>query len=286
MNIVAIPEINYKRDVAGCIDELRNEEFVHFAGLSLKYLAGEIGINELKTSMVIKVMDIKNTRGLDKFDSDTGSYIADNINRIGKLLDFLLVEGTDGKFTYNLDFRRNFVPKIRIGLWLFVGPDAGLTNLNFLQYKDANAAHRQFNETREEKDLDTLIAILYLPWWRKFYKGHPTEKQVGLMARVPMEVKWAIFLFYTACEEFLRTGTIKIDGEEINLDVLYKETIEELKAAKKTKYKQKGGLASVALGLAGTGVFGPIEKVYRQNLYDVLLMLVKQRIEYLNTIDN
>jgi hypothetical protein len=125
-----------------------------------------------------------------------------------------------------------------------------------------------------------------LPWYQQEYKGHPKIKHIKTLGKLPMEKKWAIYLFYTACEEFLRTGTITIDGEEINLNVLYSETIEELKIAKKAKYKQKGGLASVALGLAGTGVFGPIEKVYKQNLYDVLLMLVKQRIEYLNSIDN
>ena len=45
-------------------------------------------------------------------------------------------------------------------------------------------------------------------------------------------------------------------------------------------------LDGVALSLAATGIFGPIERVYSQNLYDVLLLLYKQRVDYLNQLEN
>lgn len=72
----------------------------------------------------------------------------------------------------------------------------------------------------------------------------------------------------------------------INLKLLYETTIKEKQLNKKQKYDSNTGLAGIALSLAGTGIFGAIDKVYNQNLYDVIVLLYKQRIEYLNNLEN
>jgi len=52
------------------------------------------------------------------------------------------------------------------------------------------------------------------------------------------------------------------------------------------KHKDETGLTGLANSLAKTGIYGTVDKVYSQNLYDVLILLYQQRIEYLNQLDN
>ena len=288
MHLIEIPDINFSREIASEMSELTDEQFIFFAGLCYQFASKEITLSDLRTSMAIKMLDI-NTSKYELLPESAKMDISENMHRITELLDFLFDEEGDG-LTYNLNFTRNFIPSIRIRAGLhFKGPAAGLTDITFLQYKDANTFYRAFQENQDEADLNRLVAVLYqLAWFGKKSKYNPAklEKQAASVSKLPVAIRWGIFLFYAACERYLRYGTIEVDGQEIDLEILYTETLREKQKAKKPKYDSKAGLAGVALSLAGTGIFGPIEKVYEQNLYDVLLLLYKQRIEYLNSLES
>ena len=287
MHTIEIPDINFSREIASEMSELTDEQFIYFAGLCYQFAGKEITLSDLRTSMAIKMLSI-NAKGFELLPESAKMDISENMHRITELLDFLFESEGDG-LTYNLNFTRNFIPSIRIRPWLKLeGPAAGLTDITFLQYKDANNYYRAFQENQDEADLNRLVAVLYLPtdFGRK-HKYHPELAAFFYrhISKLPIAIRWGIFLFYAACERYLRYGTIEVDGQEIDLEILYTETLREKQKAKKPKYDSKAGLAGVALSLAGTGIFGPIEKVYEQNLYDVLLLLYKQRIEYLNQLE-
>jgi hypothetical protein len=287
MNTIEIPEINFKREIASEINEMTDDEFVYFASLCHRFASKEISLSDLKTAMVIKMLGIKN-KGFDSLAASTKFRISENMAHIAELLSFLFDEDENG-LTYNLNFTRNFIPVIRLRPWLKLkGPAAALTDITFLQYKDANTHYRAFQESQNESDLNSLIAVLYRPVYfgiGKKYKPERAARFTRVISRMPIAIRWGIFLFYAACERYLRYGTIEVDGQEIDLEILYTETLIEKQKGKKPKYDNKAGLAGVALSLAGTGIFGSIEKVYEQNLYDVLVLLYKQRIEYLNSLE-
>ncbi len=287
MHTIEIPDINYSVTIASAIDELTDDQFIYFAGLCFKFSLHEITLSDLRTSMALYLLGVKN-KGFNLLPVNIQDLISENVYRISELLDFLFVDDGDG-LTYNLNFTRNFVPALRLGfLNTLRGPAPGLTDITFLQYKDANNYYRAFHENYNEADLNHLIAVLYRPvrfGIKKKYNPSKTEKLAAKISKLPIATRWAIFLFYAACERYLRYGTIEIDGQDIDLEILYTETLTEKKKSRKPKYDNKAGLAAVALSLAATGIFGPIEKVYETNLFDVLVLLYKQRIEYLNQLE-
>jgi hypothetical protein len=288
MHLIEIPDINFSKEIPSEIGELTTDQFVHFAGLSLKLMQKVITLEQLKTEMAVKFMHIK-AKGFDKLDDEAQLLVAENMAQITALLNYFFVDDGNGGITYNLAFTRNFVPWLKTGaLTKLKGPADALTDITFLEYKDANTYYRAYQQSQDEKDLNRLIAVLYRPlrFFKKLaYDENTIELRAWHIGKLPMAQRWAIYLFYAACEEFLRSGTLTIDGEEISLEILYTTTVREKQKARIPKYDAKTGLAGVALSLAGTGVFGPIEKVYAQNLYDVLLLLYKQRIEYLNELE-
>lgn len=286
MHLIEIPDIKFSTRIPADIAELKPNDWVYFVALSLQMLAAQITVSELKTRMISRFLSLK-TGHYHRLKPETKLQISENLYRIGQLMDFLFDETDDGKLTYNLAFNKNLIPSLRIGLQKWRGPADMLTDLTFLEYKDANAAYLQFQKTEDEHYLNQLVAIIYRPGWlrKPAYNAKGAAKRIKQVARWPYPLRWAIYLFYTACEQQLRSATIDIDGNEINLEILYTETIREKQKVKKPKYEANTGLAGVALALAGTGTFGPIESVYKQNLYDVILLLYKQRIEYLNELE-
>lgn len=287
MHLIEIPDIKFKTEIPSEIGELTADQFVHFVGQSLKLMQKQIGLNELKISMAAKFLNLRKT-GYSYLPASKQLLIAENMQRIADLLDYFFVDDGQGNLTYNLSFANNMVPYLRPGLLQKLrGPADGLADLTFLEYKDANTAFNAFRNSQDPEELDHLVAILYRPglWRKQAYKPERTNQLTRRTAKLPPASKWAVYLFFAACEDYLRSGTITIDGHDIDLSLLYTETMREKQKVKKPKYESNTGLAGVALALAATGVFGPIEKVYGQNLYDVILLLYKQRIEYLNMLE-
>ncbi|MFZ4463074.1 MAG: hypothetical protein ACOYN5_04465 [Bacteroidales bacterium] len=289
MNLIEIPDIHYKIEIPSEFSEMTMDQFVYFAGLSLKFKSKLISLDDLKTLMVMRFLNVK-SEGFAKLTEDAQLLVSENINRMKELLGFLFIETENGELTYDLSFTRNLVPFLKLNrIRRFKGPADALTDISFLEYKDANTYFRSFNETSNEADLNRMIAVLYRParfFKKQAYNPDDIELRAWKIGRLPMPLRWAVYLFYASCENFLKSGTLTIDGNEISLDILYKITLKEMQKAKAPKYDAKTGLAGVALSLAATGVFGPIDKVYSQNLYDVILLLYKQRIEYLNELEN
>jgi hypothetical protein len=286
MHQIEIPDIKFSTQIPSEIAELSTKDWIYFVGESLKMLAGNLSIVELKAQMLRRFLNLK-TGSFNRLKPETKLQISENMFRLGQLIDFLFDENDDGRLTYNLAFNKNLIPKFWFKLRLWRGPADMLTDFTFLEYKDANAAYNSYQKTEDVAYLNQLVATIYRPAYlrKPKYKPESVAKRLKRVEQMPYALRWAIFLFYSACEQQLRTATIDIDGNAIDLELLYTETVREKQKVKKPKYEANTGLAGVALALAGTGAFGPIDKVYQQNLYDVILLLYKQRIEYLNELE-
>lgn len=290
MHTIEIPDIKFLQEFPSEMEELTEQQFIYFAGELAKVLAGEASIDDLKTNIVFKFLDIRhNRKHYNDLTTQTKVEISENVYRVAELLDYFFVLDGD-KVSINLSWTKNFIRKVKHHIWPCYGPDNALTDISFLEYKDANLYFRNYSQSKDEADLNRLVAVLYRPKYilsKKIkYNPEKLDKRALKMAKLPFNVRFGIYLFYSACENFLKNGTIHLDGQEINLSILYEQTLKEKQYATKQKYDSNTGLVGVAYSLAKTGIFGPIEKVFDQNLYDVLTLLYQQRIEYLNELEN
>jgi len=301
---IEIPDIRFTTEIPENIGEMTSEQFIFFAELLLKLYSNKIEVYDLKTAMAMKFLGVKySEKEYTGLSGDARSKISENVHGITGLFDYFFVE-KEGDLQVNTEFTRNMIPILKIKHHpCLKGPADALTDISFLEYKDANAAYRSYLENQDEDNLNEMIAILYRPYIIPFlsekfrdsypalshkrkYKPEAVRRRKSRIAKLPLPVRFAIFLNYMATEDYLRTGKLQMDGVEINLKLLYDTTLKEKQLQKKNKYEENTGLAGIALALASSGIFGTVAAVYEQNLYDVLLLLYKQRVEYLNQLEN
>lgn len=287
MHTIEIPDAGFLKQFPSEMEELTRRQFITYAGELSKLFAGQQNIDDFKTNLVFKFLDIKHhSKKYEKLSEVSKIEISENIFRVAELLDYFFIP-EDEKVRVNLSWTKNFIR--RIGL-ILSGPAAALTDITFQEYKDANTYYREYLSTSQEDALNHLVAVLYRPrflfWKMRYRPGKFFEWRSRQMKRISFAKRFGVYLFFSACEEFLRTGTFQADGKDINLKILYETTVKEKRLQDKIKYKEDTGLTGLAYSLAKTGIYGDVKKVFSQNLYDVLVLLFQQRIEYLNQLEN
>ncbi len=294
MHLVEIPEKGYRKEIASSLEELKPEEFVFLAGLLYDLNQGKINASDLKTMFIYKLMDI----GHDKkrymsLEEEEKFRISENLFYISEHIDFIFHEDfQEGRpvLQFNFDFVHNPVPLIPRNIFAGIlrplhGPADALQDITFKQYVDAHAYFESYSNSQDLRSLDLLTAVLYRPKGQR-YKLERIPSRAKRISRLPIGYRFGTYLFYVACEKFLKEGEVEFEGERISLKLLYESTIKERELASKQEYNMKASLMSIGFTLAETGIFGPLENVMQQNLYDILYLLYRQRISYLNQLEN
>ena len=137
-----------------------------------------------------------------------------------------------------------------------------------------------------EDDLNHMIAILYRPsksFWpvRKYLASCDGERRIEFktqsnpiyfkrrvkrIATVPFHVRYAVFLYFSACEDYLKTGRPVVDGNELDFSRLYTNDSPD-------EGKSDVGLVGLLYSLTETGVFGSIEQTDNTNIWDIMIRL-------------
>lgn len=193
---------------------------------------------ELNIRVLYELMNVEissNTRLTSKLFPDRAQRISENTYRLCQdCLAFLFKEKEDREsveLSYNLI--RNSLPVLKtrslIGR-LLVGPAEALQDLTFGEFRRAIAAHQAFFKSKDVADLDEMIAHLYRPRFRKankagrFVKPFRTEcfaKEVKKIGSVPTWQKNLILMWFSNCINFLQTGKMSINGEEMDMATLF-----------------------------------------------------------------
>lgn len=280
---------NMTRDFPSELEEMTREQFLTFVDLALQHLNGKINIEEFKIRLVKSFLQVK-LGLLDAFM--TASEREDAYAEIYRLSDLCesFFEEIDhqGKKqkTFKLKFTKNFIPKLKVKGGALYGPADSMLDATFAEYRIAHGFFVDYIRTSADEDLNKLCAALYRPrirWY--FIKKHlPSfsgahrvpitsssnpllfEKRVRSIARLPVALRYAIFLFFSGCEQFLATGTIQVDGKPIDLSIIYEKSED-------AGDSPDIGLVGILYSLAETKVFGSIEETDNQNLYDVMVRL-------------
>ncbi|MFZ4705401.1 MAG: hypothetical protein ACOYMF_05275 [Bacteroidales bacterium] len=279
MHTIEIPEIKYKAEIASEISELSPREYLKFVELLLMLEDGKLTWEQLRIHLIIALLDIRKSRR--RITEDEALLIQANLYQLSELMDsFCNQVDNDGnsKLLLNISFTKNLIP--RIGN--LYGPDDALTNITFQEYIDAHNCYiRCIDNVMPPDELNHLCAILYRP--RKYflpvrrymhnwngqeripYNDNNINRRRNYFARVPFHVKYAVFLWFRGCEEFLRDGEISIGESTIKLSLLYEKH--------GSASGDNTGLVGVLYTLAESGVFGNAKQTAETNLFDVLIRI-------------
>jgi len=286
MHTIEIPEKKNIREFPSEVSEMNQDQFIHFIGLILQYLAGSLTLAEFKTNLAFKLLDVRMNLSYAMLDQEERENILAEIFRIGELCESffeeIIQDGQKVK-TFRLSFTKNIIPKLPGG---YHGPADALQDLTFCEYRIAHSFYAAYLQSKDENDLNHLIAVLYRPakrwlWVKKLlhsfdgqtrvpftskYNPIQLEARAKKIARLPLAMRYGIFLFFSGCEQFLAKGSVKVDGKVIDFSIIYEKPQD-------AEDSPDIGLVGILYSLSESKVFGSIEETDNQNLYDIMIRL-------------
>lgn len=314
MNNIFFPAINKTIEFPSSIDELKPSDYLYFLKLVELNKHGKITFDQVLTNLVFRVIFRK--KGIFKrftqfksedYDSDS-FYLTPqaqartnfmfNLQQIKELFSFLftLDENSDIYTSNNYEIKgsiRNFIPKIKN----MYGPMDALQNISILEYIHAIDHLYQYSKSKDESDLNRMIAVLWRPKQkfiriRKFfniwngdirveYNDLLVEDRSKYFEKIPSFIKLACYMFMIECDNFIKKSEMLIGNAVINLEVLFQEIDE----SEETDSDNLGFLG-IMMKVAESGVFGNMKETSKVNLYDFLTKLYQNRMEYINSKSN
>lgn len=278
MTKIEIPEIGFEKEIPSSFDEMSGADYIRFINLWLRLQSKMMDLTRLKTELVYHFLNIRhNATRWQYYTPDDKQLIAVNVHAIAEHLNFLYTEKViDGQthLGVNLSWSKNHIPEYK-GL---IGPADALSDITWIEYKDAMIAATSYIESEDIDDLKRLAAIFYRKksfWTKKRLPYDPDEVQSNMVnvRNFPFPVLYGIFLFFLSCEKYIREGTFTIDREDITFSLLFTKTEDN---------KSSGTwMTELLYNLAETGVFGTAKETARQNLFDVLFRLWQVHNDYL-----
>ncbi len=289
MHKIEIYEKGVFREFPENIDEMTGGQFLYFIDRVLQYLGEKITLSQFKVSLVQRFLNIRYDFRYATLSVAEKEEIQGNILRIGELCNSYFEEiEQDGKKvkTFKLTFTRNFVPVIWCGKRKYYGPGDALQDITFCEYRTAHSYFASYLSSKDEMDLCRMIAVLYRPrkpflFLRKLFPGFDGQQRIPFtsksnpillewrarrITKLPIAVRYSIFLFFSGSERYLATGKPVIDGKEIDFSILYEGSDHDPDSP-------DIGLTGVLFALAESKVFGSIQETDDQNLYDVMVRL-------------
>ncbi|MHC1707483.1 MAG: hypothetical protein AB9842_08175 [Bacteroidales bacterium] len=289
MHTIEIPHINFHQEIPSNISELSQAQYISFIELYLKVVAGDLSYEQFRICLLHQFIGFDCP--LKKLKPQEKDHIYTEIFRLSELMDSFTVRVmVDGKEKIEVETASitNHIPRFTQEGIVYAGPNDALGDISFFEYIEAHNAYYDFVTNSEEAALNRLVAVLYRPQipnldelkkspeWdgqtRQKFNTHIVDHRSEVFASLPYEMKYGIFLFFNACEKFLRDGEIPLGGSLIKLSALYEST--GIDSSDNT------GLIGVLFTLAESQVFGDAQKTSETNLYDVMVRLYQLMRNY------
>ncbi len=283
MHKIEIPDKNLVINFPSEIEEMTNQQFVRYIYYVLQYVSGKIDETQFKLYLTKFLLNVRNDIKYAFMNSEEKEQCDVNLVRISELMEgFIEGNKDDEKREFKLTSVRNFVPVILN----YHGPENCFENLTYCEYRTARSFFKSYIRDNKEDDLNQMVAVLYRPsksFWhiRKYFRGSDGERRnqfteksnplffkrrVKRISRVPYHIRYAVFLYFSACEDYLKTGKPVVDGNELDFSKLYTNQSDD-------ESRSDVGLVGLLYSLAETGVFGNIEQTDNSNLWDIMIRI-------------
>lgn len=257
------------------LEEFTPKQFLKWVSLILRFESGDINHHDLKTELATYLIK----RKIHK--KDLKEPFASQIFRLTEHLHFLFEEKEkeDKIELYPATSIKNLLPRIKC----YYGPADALRDITFLEYIHAYQYYREFIIDQDVSKLNDLAAVLYRRkrffffGKRMEYNAEKMERRSRRFAKMPREIRFAVFYFFKSCDTYMREAKIFIGGNEIDFGILFTSSNDDGDAGEDDGL----GMLGVLYKLAETGVFGNIKDTSNQNFWDVLLKLYQNRKDYL-----
>ena len=282
MHSLQIPELKINTTYPANLQELQPAQYLFFLQKAAQLKSGEIDWPHFRIELTYFLLNMVH-RQTNTLNTQQGNAMRSNIFLIAEQLDSFLVDNT-----LPLGTIKNLIPTFITKKNTWYGPADAIQDLSFQEYIDAFYAYKNILQlmeagtlTPDSEHLHKLTAILYYPVKlngpkprkRPPYKKENVAQRTTQVAKLSPWHHMASYYFFKASIEFLTTQDFEVNGHPVNLACLF-----ENKETTPTNY-QGTGLIDVLFAMADDGVFGTVQEVAKQNVYDVFLRLYQTHKE-------
>lgn len=296
MHTIEIPDNDKVITIPSHWDECMPEQLAYILQRAFEVVSGTIDVNAFRVLVFAKLTGFQpNTRYYFTKRMAPSKHAEVNA-MIYQLAEQLcswpfsevpaLEDDTPPAIELNIDTVKNLLPVIQCRRTKFVGPADLLADLTFAEFRaairemDMHIAHAKDPDSVSEAmdALNRFMAVLYRPCnvsgVRTPFDADELPKYALLASAIPLWQKQTTLLWFTYCIKYIQTEDINIDGQIINLSVLFP------KSSGGTGTAKKGiGWAGLLYDIAKEGPFGNAEKTDKAGLFDILLYMYKNHLD-------
>ena len=277
MTTVEIPAIGKAFSYPSTWEECDAAQIQGIFDLALPLLAGDISKLDFQLSVFHLLTGLPMMHP-DRFDKhltrDQRDDLYSNRYQLCQTLDFMF-ENRGDQLVFVYRNVSNQIPVIRMGLKSCHAPADALTDMTFGEYRMAQEYLRLYR-SGDEGAVDVLISILYRPikdGVRIPFCPTDCRNRARHAKRLPQSVKFYALSWFAYCDNYIKTGTIAVEGIEMSLSSLFTPDDSGDRTGANL------GFLGIQLAIADAGTFGDTEGVDRANLYMVLLKLYQWKQE-------
>lgn len=277
MITIEVPEKNtflyFPEELAEC----DGQQFLHMAKLIFWLNTSLIDSASFSTLAVYALLGLQyegRKSSTPNFLSEEDLAKYENVYLLSKYVDnfFDRSVGEDGepKISLKFNFIKNHNPVYKT-LGIYYGPDDAFENVTFGQYIDALDEFIDYTNNGNIMALRKLFAILYLPKGEAYDKRKSQQRAEGVFKTLDIRWMYGVYLFFSAVNRYMMSGSVMVFGEEIDLRIIYIDV-----KKKKNSYKSDIpglGWISTAQDLAESGVFGNYNEVRNTPMWTIILRL-------------
>lgn len=285
MRLLEIPEKQITLYMPETLGECDQRQYIAMSYLISQYQAGQISYQDLQVQGVYALLNLKKSKNKLLIDDEENQLA--NMHMLSQLVDSFFEEGENGQKIIIQDYVHNHVPKFKVLLHNYYGPEDSFTNLTFGEYTDALRIFLDFHATGDVDLIYLLAAVLYRKkkWFyplRKLSSSFNGDKRrtynSNLIADRADKFKYAdpgfiygVFLMFSSFQKYITTAEIPWGGKILDLSILFD-------TSDTTDENIPGiGMDSILFTLAESGAFGALEDVQRANMWQIFVRMYDLR---------
>ena len=282
MTTIEIYETGNKCEIPSSWEELSSEQVRYIVQLYDKSLRANLSPLEFNVRVLYYIMGMKHDWRSICWERLNIQAAIENRNAniymlCERCLDWLFKEQEDGCLVLNYTSIVNALPSVSTGLFRrrLYGPNDGLVNLSFGEFRHAATSLNEFFKTHRDEDLHECIAHLYrVKTHRANRSGRRVESidndnnraAIRRASHMKTWQKTLIMMWFANCINYLQTGTVHIEGEDVDMSRLFTGGS-----------SNNSGLSAtwqdLLIEVAKENTIGNIERVDEEPLYSIISIM-------------